>query len=78
MLLARLRNSGLLDLRIRDARTSQGWDRRSALLTLGRTRAPEAVPALVEALESPSEEPASPRFLWGWGESPCPRRRCLC
>jgi HEAT repeat protein len=56
MLLACLRNSGLLDLRIRDARTSQGWDRRSALLTLGRTRAPEAVPALVEALESPSEE----------------------
>jgi len=55
-LLACLRNSGLLDLRIREARTSQGWDRRSALLTLGRTRAPEAVPALVEALESPSEE----------------------
>jgi HEAT repeat protein len=26
------------------------------LLTLGRTRAPEAVPALAEALESPSEE----------------------
>jgi HEAT repeat protein len=55
-LLACLRNSGLLDLRIREARTSQGWDRRSALLRLGRTRAPEAVPALVEALESPSEE----------------------
>ena len=55
-LLACLRNSGLLDLRIREARTSQGWDRRSALLRLGRTRAPEAVPALVEALESASEE----------------------
>jgi HEAT repeat protein len=55
-LLACLRNSGLLDLRIREARTSQGWDRRSALLRLGRTRAPEAVPALVEALDSPSEE----------------------
>jgi HEAT repeat protein len=51
-----LRNSGLLDLRIREARVSEGWPRRSALLTLGRTRAPEAVPALAEALESSSEE----------------------
>jgi HEAT repeat protein len=55
-LLACLRNSGLLDLRIREARTSKGWQQRSALLRLGRTRAPEAVPALVEALESSSEE----------------------
>jgi HEAT repeat protein len=54
--LACLRNSGLLDLRIREARSSEGRQRRSALLALGRTRAPEAVPALVEALESPSEE----------------------
>jgi len=54
--LACLRNSGLLDLRIREARSSEGWHRRSVLLALGRTRAPEAVPALVEALESSSEE----------------------
>jgi len=54
--LACLRNSGLLDLRIREARSTEGWRRRSALLTLGRTRAPEAVPALAEALASPSEE----------------------
>ncbi|MBZ5654903.1 MAG: HEAT repeat domain-containing protein [Acidobacteriia bacterium] len=54
--LACLRNSGLLDLRIRQARSSEGWQKRLALLALGRTRAPEAVPALVEALESPSEE----------------------
>ncbi len=54
--LACLRNSGLLDLRIREARSSEGWQRRSALLALGRTRAPEAVPALEEALESSSEE----------------------
>jgi HEAT repeat protein len=54
--LACLRNSGLLDLRIREARTSEGWKQRLVLLALGRTRAPEAVPALVEALESPSEE----------------------
>jgi HEAT repeat protein len=51
-----LRNSGLLDLRIREARLSEGWHKRSVLLSLGRTRAPEAVPALVEALESHSEE----------------------
>ena len=51
-----LRKSGLLDLRIRQARSSQGWQKRSMLLTLGRTRAPEAVPALSEALESSSEE----------------------
>jgi hypothetical protein len=51
-----LRNSGLLDLRIHEARSSEGWRRRSVLLKLGRTRAPEAIPALVEALESPSEE----------------------
>src|SRR5580704_5203224 len=51
-----LRNSGLLDLRIHEARSSEGWRRRSVLLKLGRTRAPEAIPALVEALESPSKE----------------------
>jgi HEAT repeat protein len=51
-----LRNSGLLDLRVRQARSAEGWEQRSALLALGRTRAPEAVPALVEALGSPSEE----------------------
>jgi HEAT repeat protein len=54
--LACLRNSGLLDVRIREARSSEGWHKRSVLLALGRTRAPEAVPALVEALESASEE----------------------
>jgi HEAT repeat protein len=55
-LLACLRNSGLLDVRIREARSSESWRQRSLLLALGRTRAPEAVPALVEALESSSEE----------------------
>src|SRR5271156_2154207 len=55
-LLECLRNSGLLDLRIREARSSEGWKKRSMLLKLGRTRAPEAIPALVEALESSSEE----------------------
>jgi HEAT repeat protein len=55
-LLSCLRNSGLLDMRIREARISGGWKRRAALVALGRTRAPEAIPALAEALDSSSEE----------------------
>jgi HEAT repeat protein len=51
-----LRCSGLLDMRIRQARTESGWKRRAALVALGRTRAPEAVPALAEALTAPEEE----------------------
>lgn len=54
VLLARLRNSGLLDTRILEARKLHGWRQRTALIALGRTRAPEAVPALAEALDSPS------------------------
>jgi HEAT repeat protein len=54
--LACLRDSGLIDLRIREARSSRSWQKRSALLALGRTRAPEAIPALAEALDSPSED----------------------
>jgi hypothetical protein len=48
-----LRASGLLDLRIQDARQRRGWRRRRALASLGRMRAPEAVPALAEALDDP-------------------------
>src|SRR5919108_4204629 len=55
-LLSCLRNSGLLDMRIREARISGDWKRRAALVALGRTRAPEAIPALAEALDSTSEE----------------------
>ena len=51
-----LRSSGLLDLRIHEARNSQGWKRRTALVALGRTRAVEAVPALAQALEATSKE----------------------
>ncbi len=47
-----LRVSGLLDMRIYEARTSRGWKQRTALLALGRTRALEAIPALAEALDS--------------------------
>jgi len=55
-LLACLRSSGLLDLRIHQARSSVGWRQRSALVALGRTRAAEAVVALEEALDSPATE----------------------
>src|ERR1700683_3767131 len=47
-----LRVSGLLDMRIYQARPSRGWKQRTALLTLGRTRAVEAIPALAEGLDS--------------------------
>jgi HEAT repeat protein len=55
-LLACLRNSGLLDMRIFEARARQGTNQRIALVALGRTRAPEAIPALAEALEAESTE----------------------
>lgn len=55
-LLECLRSSGLLDMRIREARIARGWQRRTALVALGRTRAREAVPALAEALDARSEE----------------------
>jgi HEAT repeat protein len=55
-LLVCLRSSGLLDLRIHQARAASGWERRTALVALGRTRAPEAVPALAEALDATTEE----------------------
>ena len=48
--------SGLLDARIHEARLRRGWRRRQALLSLGRMRVPEGIPALAEALDDPSEE----------------------
>lgn len=51
-----LRDSGLLDMRILEARRVRGWKQRTALVALGRTRTPEAVPALSEALDSRSED----------------------
>src|SRR5229473_7105972 len=45
-----LRDSGLVEKRIFEARNHRGWRRWRALVALGRTRAPEGVPALSEAL----------------------------
>jgi HEAT repeat protein len=55
-LLECLRSSGLLDMRIYEARTARGWKQRTALLALGRTRAKEAIPSLAAALDSPAAE----------------------
>jgi HEAT repeat protein len=49
-LLRFLRTSGLIEKRVFEARKHKGWRRRSALVALGRTRAPEGIPALSEAL----------------------------
>lgn len=54
-----LRRSGILDERINDARFASGWKRRAALVSLGRTRAPEALVALAEGLDSRDMETRS-------------------
>lgn len=49
-------SSALLDQRIHEARNLRGWRRRRVLVTLGRMRAPEAIPALAEGLADPNPE----------------------
>ena len=56
ILLGCLRATGLLDMRIYEARTLRGWKRRQALVSLGRMHAPEAIPALAEALDDSNLE----------------------
>jgi hypothetical protein len=55
-LTAFLRDSGLMDRYKYDARKRRGWHRRQSLLTLGRMRAPESVPILIETLEDGPDE----------------------
>ena len=55
-LLKFLRASGLIEKRIYEARHHTGWRRLRALAALGRTRAPEGIPALSEALRNGNEE----------------------
>lgn len=52
-LLRFLRSSGLIEKRIFEARRHHGWRRLRALVALGRTRAPEGIPALAEGLRDP-------------------------
>jgi HEAT repeat protein len=55
-LLAFLRASGLIATSIFEARHHLGWRRHRALVALGRTRAPEGIPALAEGLRDRSLE----------------------
>jgi len=71
-LLKFLRASGLIEKRIYEARHHTGWRRLRALAALGRTRAPEGIPALAEALRDGSEE-ARLAALRGLGSMACPR-----
>ncbi|HJS98361.1 MAG TPA: HEAT repeat domain-containing protein [Terriglobales bacterium] len=69
-----LRVSGLLDERIYQARQCKGWNRRVALVALGRTRAPEAIPALAESLGDTASDPETRMAaIRGLGRSALPQ-----
>jgi len=70
-LLKFLRTSGLIEKRIFEARTHTGWRRMRALVALGRTRAPEGIPALAEGLRDSSLETRL-AALRGLGRTACP------
>ena len=70
--LAFLRASGLIEKRIFEARHFTGWRRLRALVALGRTRAPEGIPALGEALRDNDIE-ARLAALRGLGRTASPQ-----
>lgn len=67
-----LRASGLIEKRIFEARRLTGWRRMRALVALGRTRAPEGIPALAEALRDRKLE-IRLAALRGLGRIACPQ-----
>jgi HEAT repeat protein len=67
-----LRASGLIEKRIFEARHFTGWRRMRALVALGRTRAPEGIPALSEALRDADLE-ARQAALRGLGRTASPQ-----
>lgn len=71
-LLKFLRVSGLIEKRIFEARRLTGWRRMRALVALGRTRAPEGIPALAEALRDHKLE-IRLAALRGLGRMACPQ-----
>src|SRR5258707_13578481 len=71
-LLKFLRASGLIEKRIFEARQLAGWRRLRALVALGRTRAPEGIPALAEGLRDPHQETRL-AALRGLGRMACPQ-----
>lgn len=70
-LLKFLRGSGLIEKRIFEARHHRGWRRHRALVALGRTRAPEGIPALSEGLRIADSETRL-AALRGLGRMACP------
>jgi len=71
-LLKFLRASGLIEKRIVEARELHGWRRMKALVALGRTRAPEGIPALAEGLRDRDMETRL-AALRGLGRTACPQ-----
>jgi len=71
-LLKFMRVSGLIEKRIFEAQHLRGWRRMRALVALGRTRAPEGVPALAEALRDRHLE-IRLAALRGLGRTACPQ-----
>jgi HEAT repeat protein len=71
-LLKFLRVSGLIEKRIFEARHLKGWRQSRALVALGRTRAPEGIPALAEGLRDPDLETRL-AALRGMGRMACPQ-----
>jgi HEAT repeat protein len=55
-LLRFMRTTGLIEKRIFEARKYRGWQRMTALVALGRTRAPEGIAALAEGLRDANHE----------------------
>src|SRR6266481_905126 len=70
-LLKFLRQSGLIEKRIFEARRQTRWRRMRSLVALGRTRAPEGIPALAEALRDHDLE-VRLAALRGLGRMACP------
>src|SRR6202030_3177107 len=71
-LLKFLRTSGLIEKRIFEARKLTGWRRLRALVALGRTRAPEGIPALAEGLRDKNSETRL-AALRGLSRTACPQ-----
>jgi HEAT repeat protein len=71
-LLKFMRTSGLIEKRIFEAQHLTGWRRMRALVALGRTRAPEGVPALAEALRDRHLD-VRLAALRGLGRTACPQ-----
>src|SRR5215472_14157616 len=71
-LLKFMRTGGLIEKRIFEAQHLKGWRRMRALVALGRTRAPEGVPALAESLRDRHLD-IRLAALRGLGRTACPQ-----